>query len=267
MQSTSMDRETPASRNEIADFYDGFNERLVRDYVHGNPRFDAAVDRVLSVVDQNTHSVLDIGCGVGLSSMLVKQQHPEVAVTGADISPENIRLATTLFGDTGVDFKVSNLEDDVIESSFDLIAMIDVHEHIPRDAWPKFHATLSKLLSEDGTVVITYPSELHQAYLRDSNPDGLQVVDETIRLDDIQALAERIGGTIVLFEYLSVWNSNDYVHAVITRSPKYESLPRPKQKSLAQAFGGIWLQARHKIRVWQRKRNLSERLKRTKDAD
>lgn len=206
------------TRDEVAGYYDDFNKVLLEDYVRGNPRFFAAIDRVESRIDESVKTLLDIGCGAGVSSMYYKRRHPHLKVVGLDISPRNIEVARTLFGDSGVDYVVSNVIDGGVEGTFDTIAMVDVHEHVPRGDWPAFHQALNRLLSPKGTIVLTYPSEANQAYLQEHDPEGLQVIDESITILDMQALAERVGGLLAHFEYVDIWRVRDYVHAIVTRA-------------------------------------------------
>ena len=54
-----------------------------------------------------------------------------------------------------------------------------------RAAWPGFHGTIARSLSDTGTVIMTTPSPLHQKHLRTHKPEGLQVVDETLELSRV----------------------------------------------------------------------------------
>ena len=45
----------------IREFYDNFSERLLADYVHGNPRIEAAIKHALRWIPLNARRILDIG--------------------------------------------------------------------------------------------------------------------------------------------------------------------------------------------------------------
>ncbi|TWT88689.1 cyclopropane fatty acyl phospholipid synthase [Pseudobythopirellula maris] len=212
---------TTSSREEIADFYDTFNRRLIGDYLKGNPRIEEAIDLVKRSLPTGPARVLDIGCGLGFSSHEYALAHPGVEVLGVDISPENVRVASALFGSDRVRFEVSNLRDGVVEGPFDLIAMIDVHEHIPRDAWAECHASFRQWLAPSGALVMTIPSPEHQRYLMEHEPEGLQVVDEIITTQDIVGIAESIDATVADLHYVNVWKRSMYVHAVLRRDLEY----------------------------------------------
>jgi len=235
---------TTASVVEIADFYDEFNARLLRDYVIGNPRVDAAVQRVISVITPNTRNVLDVGCGIGTSSAEYLQRAPWIEVVGVDISPANINTASKLFTNSKLRFCVSDMSEAPADAPFDLIAMLDVYEHVPREHWPTFNQVIARSLGECGVVVMTTPSPLHQEYLRAHKPDGLQIVDETVELKDIVQLAADIGATITLYEWVNVWRTNQYVHVVLERQPQLTPVKRKtgrrKRQTLAQRIRGMF---------------------------
>ncbi len=210
----------------IRAFYDAFTRKLIQDYVDGNLRQARAFELVRSAIGPTTTSVLDVGCGIGASSASYVRGRPGVTVHGVDISPNNIEAAKTLFTDPGLQFTVSDMRAPPGNRRYDLIALVDVHEHVPREQWPAFHETLALSLSETGTLVMTTPSPLHQEYLRSQKPDGLQVVDETLVLSDIADLARALGASVIRYEWVSLWHSNDYVYTVISRAPRFDPIPR-----------------------------------------
>ena len=44
-----------------------------------------------------------------------------------------------------------------------------------------------------------------------------KIVDEVVTLEDLNVVAKEIGGALAYFSLLSVWETNDYIHAVIER--------------------------------------------------
>jgi cyclopropane fatty-acyl-phospholipid synthase-like methyltransferase len=208
---------------EIASYYDRTLERRLRDYVYGNKRIDAAIELVCSHVRARAERVLEVGCGLGISAEAVARRKAHVEVRGIDISPETIAGAERLFGGCPrLRFKVGDMSRVPEGAPYDVITMLDVHEHIPREQWPRFHDVLGEALSESGTVVLTFPSALHQKHLAENHPSEIQIVDETITLGDIVSLASRIAGEITYYRAVSVWNRYDYVHCVIDRDYRFE---------------------------------------------
>ena len=227
------DRAAVPTAAEVASYYDGFSARLKRDLASGNRRVEAALARAFGEIRSRQaaglplNSALDVGCGIGwTTSRLAAAVGAGVRVTGVDISPENIRTARERFGGRGVAFAESDLTVPPEGGPWDLICMIDVYEHLPAQERAVYHRTLDACLADGGTLFLTTPSPFHQAYLREHRPDELQVVDETVALEDFAKLAADVGGTVALYEMVGVWRTCDYTHVSIRRSGCYAPLPR-----------------------------------------
>jgi len=228
------------TRASIARYYDAFSKRLLQDYVYGNRRIELAINRVLGAADENTKLILDIGCGIGHSSERYAAHCPGWKVTGVDISPTNIETATRLFENERLRFLVSDLVENPFSERFDLISLIDVYEHIPRAHWSRFNSTLGDLLSDSGTLVLTTPTPQHQGYLHQFMPDELQIVDETVQIEDIVECARAIRATIVCYEQVVVWKRYDYLHVVMRRDPGYRPLlPSPVATRWRKRYEGV----------------------------
>jgi glycosyltransferase involved in cell wall biosynthesis len=104
-----------------------------------------------------------------------------------------------------------------VRGAFDVVVMIDVFEHIPGSSRRNFNRVLAGLLRDEALVLLSFPSAAHQLFLAEHDPDGLQPVDETITEETLDELARDLGGHVVMFEPVTVWNPSDYVHAVIQK--------------------------------------------------
>ncbi len=219
-----LSTKTPET-GEISAFYDETLAQRLRDYIEGNKRISAAVDLAISRIDHSITRVLDVGCGLGIAAALMADTREWVRVHAVDISPRVIDAARRLYGGKErLVFDVSEMHEVPRLAPYDLITLLDVYEHIPREIRPQLNALLGRSLSPVGTIVLTIPSWLHQRNLARDNPAGLQIVDEVVELDDLVTLAKEVSGELVYFSYVSIWNSNDYVHVVIRRGPSYEPL-------------------------------------------
>jgi len=248
---------------DIASFYDETLRERLWDYVDGNPRIIKGLGLVNSLIDRSTEKLLEIGCGLGITSSELARAHKWLRIHAVDISPATISTARRLFGENDrLVFEVSEVSEAPRFAPYDIITLLDVYEHIPRETWPRFHSTLGRSLSPTGAIVLTLPSPLHQEHLARVNPSGLQIVDQVVELKDLAALAQDVSGCLVYFAYVSIWNTNDYMHAVISRGCDYRPLKwqRP-EKLLGRINGRIlsWLDRTRRWDIAARRRRLIQR--------
>lgn len=228
-QSGPQQSDNNVSLSEIAGFYDGFSGRLVRGYVTGNPRVDHAMSFAISQIPEAAESLLEVGCGVGETTSRIKSAHPNLRAVGVDISPENIASAKRLFGSqTAAQFSVSDLTKPVDGGPFDVVTLIDVYEHIRQSDRTAFHANLRQSMSDRARLIVTCPSFLHQNFLHTEQPEGLQIVDETITATELVQMASDLGGQLSHMYYESVWRTNDYLHATIDLKMTYQWKAKPR---------------------------------------
>lgn len=217
------------SKSDIAVFYDGFSNRLVDGYVAGNPRLSHALGFAASQLPADADSILEVGCGVGETTMHLCTARPDLRAVGVDISPENVRTATRLFaGVSEATFSVSDLTSPVPGGPFDVVTLLDVYEHIPAAERAGFHANLRQSMSTKSRLIVTCPSFLHQQHLYQNEPQGLQIVDELIGPNELLALAQDLGGHLTHLHYESVWRTNDYIYAVIDTQMVYQWKAKPR---------------------------------------
>jgi len=201
-------------------FYDNFYRKHIKDYIHENSRTEAAITHTLRNVPVDSNRILDIGCGIGWSTWEIKRHFPDSNVMGLDLSEKMIKNAVSLFQTPGLDFTVCDITDEnnkLPKSSFDAVVMLDVYEHIPKENRKKTHQILKEILTDNGVLIMTFPSVAHQEFLRKNRQAALQPVDEDATREDISLLADDIEGRVTCFKHVSVWKKHDYIHVVIKR--------------------------------------------------
>jgi SAM-dependent methyltransferase len=209
---------------ESLEFYNRFDEKLIKDYASGNKRLVNAIENLARYIPPNNNlSVLDIGCGLGWSTYEFSRFFEEIKFEGVDLSPVLIDNANKLFQRDNLKYNVFDVTSEVPDKHYDAIVMIDVYEHIPKDDRRKFHQSLLKLLKPDGRILMACPSIYHQNYLKLNNPKGLQPVDEDVDLSILQQTAIDVEGEIIYFEYQKIWKSFDYLYVVIQNGVRYGS--------------------------------------------
>nr|WP_145551004.1 methyltransferase domain-containing protein [Variovorax boronicumulans] len=138
--------------------------------------------------------VLDIACGEGYGSYLLKQAGAG-EVVGVDISTDSVERATRSFGTPGLNYIAADVADiDGIfeENSFDLVISVETIEHLKDPV--AFLKSLRRLAKPDAVIIISCPND-HWYYpeAEKSNPYHLR----KYWLKEFQSLSTSVLGSRV----------------------------------------------------------------------
>lgn len=179
---------------EVREFYDGYIDKLntVMD------RHQWVFNSIDRLIPQNI-SVLDLGCGTGITSRYLAYGGRDVVAV--DLSPVLIEHAKTYNSHfNAVEYYVSDIKDFKATGTFDAILMVDVLEHILTESLPDLFQTLSSLSHENTKIYLNIPSGDVMRWLRENKPDDLQIVDNAISTERILELFLRIGFVPIYFQ-------------------------------------------------------------------
>jgi len=204
-------------------FYDANVSGKLEGFVEGNLRVECAWKTIDKWAPTNPARILEIGCGIGDISWRMARKWTGSRVIGLDISPKSVEMARKLFGSSRLSFVEGHLGAETFTDKFDLIVLMDVYEHIAVVDRPGLHQVLKDLSSDEGRIVLSFPTPGHLAWLRQHHPDQIQPVDENISIETIAALANDTNTEVLLYQEVSVWYEGDYAHAVLLRRRKWDA--------------------------------------------
>jgi trans-aconitate 2-methyltransferase len=201
-------------------FYNDFSRRvLVNDFRFLNLRQEAIKSLCSEYIPAGSR-VLDVGCGVGIIARHLQTTAREVLAV--DISEENVKIASAYAGSAKCTVRVLDVIEQVDElktyGEFDAAVLPDVLEHIPKEAYTSLFAAIESVLSENGRIVMTFPTPEIQRHMAEHQVDDTQLLEEEIEIEDI------LNATTLRplhFSYKSILETNDYVHFVLARVRPY----------------------------------------------
>ena len=117
-------------------------------------------DDILPLVPPDTHEVLEIGCGRGVTGRLLRERLG-CRVTGVEMNPlvaqeAKANLDRVFVGD------VQSLE---LDGKYDLIVALELFEHLVRQE--EFLDRMQRLLNPNGTILMSVPNVGHYSIVRD----------------------------------------------------------------------------------------------------
>jgi 2-polyprenyl-3-methyl-5-hydroxy-6-metoxy-1,4-benzoquinol methylase len=106
------------------------------------------------IISENPSMVLDVGCGSGYLSYILKQENPNIYVHGFDISDEALRQASTLDKKYKLDINKKVIPEDA--NNYDMVICSEVLEHLVdiRNCL----CEIRRVLKNTGKLVITVPN-------------------------------------------------------------------------------------------------------------
>lgn len=206
--------------SKVRTFYNEFSrDVLLRDFIIRNKR-QVAIEELCSRFIQKDSRVLEVGCGVGIiTKFLLKEAS---VVHAIDISETNIRVARSYVDSKRCQFHEIDITKDLCKMKrfgpFHFVLLADVLEHIPKDNYVELFNCIESLLDPKGIVIITTPSGQYQEYLKQNKPQAVQIIDETIT---IQELFSATSLTPRYFSYVDIWGQNQYLHIVFQAGIEY----------------------------------------------
>lgn len=165
-------------------------------------------------------SLVDVGCGDGRFLRELIAEYPDVTATGIDYSEHAIDLANSL--NPALDFRCVDLRSQELDSTYDVVTLIEVLEHIPPDDIDSFLATVTDTLTPQGRAVITVPHEnkpvqdkhfqhFSGAELRDIVNPYFESID-LVPFDDINAIGLKLARKFIGGRGDNVVVTNDWVN-------------------------------------------------------
>lgn len=180
--------------NQVRKFYDNYLEKLaVKNNRHSWVLY--SLDRF---IPKDT-TVLDIGCGTGITSKhLARDGRSVIAV---DLSPKLIEYAKEHNNHEGVSYMSGDICEIEFSEKFDAIVMVDVLEHILSESIPALFNVLSSVSHETTRIYLNIPSPDVIKFLQKEKPDLLQIVDNAIETEDILKRFDGVGFAPAYFQF------------------------------------------------------------------
>ncbi|MFC1808246.1 methyltransferase domain-containing protein [Candidatus Omnitrophota bacterium] len=112
-----------------------------------------AYDLISKVRDEDYYSVLEVGCGTGNFTKLLREYFPSASLRAVDISAKMIEVAKEKLGNFNIDFIVDDAESLSVGRDFNLIT-----SNVSIQWFGNLESTLSfykHILSQDATVLVS----------------------------------------------------------------------------------------------------------------
>jgi trans-aconitate 2-methyltransferase len=250
-----------ATNLDVRGYYNEFlRERMIKYRLDGNLRLEAATKFFLSNIKAED-IVIDLGCGIGITTEAMAKKAYRGRVIGLDISDRNIWYAERTVMLPNASFHCLDIVNDaqklkcIVNVPVNVIAMGDSLEHIPAAERKPMLQRLAELASADAKILITIPSEWYLEHLRAENPAELQPIDNSISAELLDREARDAGYALTYFRLNDIWRKAQYVHCILQRVDTLSSAVRQDAPRPHRLFG---LGSRLMDRLYFRKKRQKE---------
>jgi cyclopropane fatty-acyl-phospholipid synthase-like methyltransferase len=224
------------SKKEIENYYNGFGKKNL---VTGlNTRHRIIIKNLKKLGLKNNSNILEIGCGNGMLSSEIIKLIPNGQFLGCDISPESIEIAQNLNKGNKAVFVVSDMSNFESELTFDIIVFPDVLEHIPTEQHIELFRRIALVCHENSQILINIPHPLTQDYYRINQPEVLQIIDQSLSMNDMLNSVYPHGFFVDSITPYSIHTTeNNYISIALNRKTRINSIA--KKSRLMKIFQNI----------------------------
>ena len=130
------------------------------------------ITKILQLIPNDTKTLLDIGCGKGIIGSLVRIYRKPKRIVGIDIFKPYIKFCKKFrIYDEVLEYDLNNLPLPFKSKSFDIVTMIEIIEHLPKQNALKLIYEAERIAKK--AVIISTPNIRHMSLKQldyDNNP-------------------------------------------------------------------------------------------------
>lgn len=171
---------------EIIEFYDGRLSSMMKNHSVRNTRLNRALACLDNIVKPGM-TVLDIGCGTGITSRHLASVGARV--TAVDISPKLIEYAREHSYHPDINYINCDVCEFQSDQKFDIISLVDVVEHIMPVKLPTLiEGLVANNAHRDTLIYLNVPDSNFISFMINNYPDKLQIIDEECSVEYLVGL-------------------------------------------------------------------------------
>ncbi|MFH1769771.1 MAG: class I SAM-dependent methyltransferase, partial [Parcubacteria group bacterium] len=176
--------------------------------------------------------VLDIACGAGYGTKILKQQGDAKSVDGVDVSVDVIKYAKENFSTKDVNFLIGDVITFGETDNYDVIVSVETIEHV--NNYKSALKNLHRILKKAGTLLIGTPNRIivapHNASLHDPSQNPFHCREFSIQelKDDLRQAGFHVEDENVFGNRQQKFFKNKYLRRLykIIRKPDIKSNPK-----------------------------------------
>ena len=195
--------------SKVTEFYDEYVAEQANTGI--NDRIYGVYERLIGLGLNAQSSVLELGCGIGMMTSLMKRTVNQGKIHAIDISEASIEYGKAKFGAANITFSTQDIT--AFETQLntpDFITLIDVLEHIPLDLHAALFQRISQVMGLNSHFVINLPNPDYIAHDIALEADSLQVIDQPVPFASLIQQLDDAGLELMTYQKYGLWHHDEY---------------------------------------------------------
>ncbi len=234
------------AHTEVSGFYDEYVAEQANTGI--NDRIYGVYERLIGLGLDPHSSVLELGCGIGMMTSLMKRKINQGKIHAIDISEASIAYGKKHFATPNITFSTQDIT--AFETTLktpDFITLIDVLEHIPLEMHAALFQRISAVMGMNSLFLINLPNPEYIAHDIALEADSLQVIDQPVPFASLIQQLDDAGLELMQYEKYGLWHHDEYQWFVLRTKRAF------KEESIDSSLS-FYQKIQRKIKRWRIKR-------------
>jgi len=228
---------------EVREFYDEYVTEQANTGI--NDRIYGVYERLIGLGLNAQSSVLELGCGIGMMTSLLKRKINEGKIHAIDISEASIAYGIKHIATPNITFSTQDITAfETTLKSPDFITLIDVLEHIPLEMHAALFKRISAVMGLNSHFVINLPNPDYIAHDIALEADSLQVIDQPVPFASLIQQLDDAGLELMQYEKYGLWHHDEYQWFVLRSK-------RPFKEESIDTSLSFYQKIQRKIKRWR----------------
>ncbi len=230
----------------VSAFYDSYVREQAATGI--NDRIYGVYERLLKLGMNESSTVLELGCGIGMMTSLLKRTIIQGQIHAIDLSEASIAYGKEHIATPNITFSTQDIT--AFETALkqpDFITLIDVLEHIPLEMHAALFKRISAVMGLNSHFVINLPNPDYIAHDIALEADSLQVIDQPVPFASLIKQLDDANLELMQYEKYGIWHHDEYQWFVLR-------LKRPFKEETIESSLTLFQKIQRKIKRWRIKR-------------
>jgi trans-aconitate methyltransferase len=227
----------------VSAFYDSYVREQAATGI--NDRIYGVYERLLKLGLNETSTILELGCGIGMMTSLLKRTISQGKIHAIDLSEASIAYGREHIATPNITFSKQDIT--AFETTLkrpDFITLIDVLEHIPLEKHAALFERIAEVMGLNSRFVINLPNPDYIEYDIAKEADSLQVIDQPVPFATLIQQLDAAGLELMQYEKYGIWHRDEYQWFVLRSK-------RPFKEESIDSSLSFYQKIQRKIKRWR----------------